>query len=141
MEPIKGNKTDGRDSPKVAIMSHGRGGKLSFAESHANTDSFLQDLGTWALLRLNLRTSPSQWKSTELTSFRDATKQEVFPPLLKGRYSTGRGGEGNIMRNDAGPAVARRAQDVDNYETDNRFTDGDKLVGRGTQTVNYKRHS
>lgn len=99
MEPIKGNKTDGRDSPKVAIMSHGRGGFGNVGPATAE---------------------PA-----------DATKQEVFPPLLKGRYSTGRGGEGNIMRNDAGPAVARRAQDVDNYETDNRFTDGDKLVGRG----------
>ncbi len=74
-----------------------------------------------------------------INSLRDTTKQGDFPPLLKGRYSAVRGGEGNIMKNDAGLKVARKAQGVDSYETNNRFTDGDRLVGRGTYTVIYIR--
>lgn len=57
-----------------------------------------------------------------------------FPPELHGPYSTGRGGAANVKRNDAGPRVARIAQDLegpDRKEEDHRLLEPSQYSGRG----------
>ena len=59
--------------------------------------------------------------------------ERIAPPELKGKYTTGRGGGGNIMKNDLGPNAALEAQGYEDREND---TNADMLApsyysGRG----------
>lgn len=63
-----------------------------------------------------------------------ADSEAPFPPVLKGPYSTGRGGAANVMHNDAGPHVARIAQDLegpDRQTADTRMMSPMQYAGRG----------
>lgn len=63
-----------------------------------------------------------------------ANEPDAFPPELHGKYSTGRGGFANVQNNDAGPHVARIAQDLEGSDRtveDQRLLDTTLYSGRG----------
>lgn len=69
--------------------------------------------------------------------------ERIAPPELRGKYTTGRGGEGNIMKNDLGPEAVLEAQGYEDREND---TNPDMLApsyysGRGGAGSQFPRRA
>ncbi|USP79923.1 hypothetical protein yc1106_07197 [Curvularia clavata] len=103
-----------RPTEHQRVASHGRGGAVTAHDLLAvHTDPYLQ--GNIA------KDDPTNYPKPE----------DLVTPTLKGdTYTTGRGGQGNMARNDREhPEIARAAQDVEGSPQPE--TQGPKHYGRG----------